>query len=48
MQKAPAKWPPKKPDFAKRFKVTAADYKAVRPGKMLRDLLAEERDSYGY
>ncbi len=36
--------PKKKPDFAKRFAVTAADYKAVRPGrKPLRDLLDEDR-----
>lgn len=35
--------PKKKPDFAKRFAVTAEDYRAVRPGRSLRDVLAEDR-----
>jgi len=36
--------PKAKPDFAKRFAVTAIDYK-IRPGKTLRDVLNEDRGS---
>jgi hypothetical protein len=44
VRKKPASKPQKKkPDFAKRFAVTAEDKKAVRPGKTLRDLLEEDR-----
>jgi antitoxin (DNA-binding transcriptional repressor) of toxin-antitoxin stability system len=36
--------PKAKPDFAKRFAISADDYK-IRPGKTLREVLNEDRGS---